>query len=306
MKRTPHITYILTVLLVILLSSCFENNFVACPPEDTGVRVHFTYDIQGEASEIDRISLFVFDGQGILIGLHEETDVVMTPEYNISLPLDAGNYRFVVWANLRDCYNYTNCTINKTTFSNLELYLQKEEDNTVRNAPHPLFHGWQEEAVITGDANQHFSIPLQRNTNTIQIQTSGLPPTDTEYELAISDYNGHYTFENSFASDTEEIHYISSCTKDEQSQLCASLTVLRLAADRKQPILRIRKKTPLRSEEVLYQANLVDLILKLQEKDPTLTFENTHEYNFLLKFDTDLNVTVGINGWEITENVTEI
>lgn len=306
MKRTLYIPYILAALLVTSLSSCFENDFVACPAQDTGLRVYFTYHTQGEASEIDRISLFVFDEQGVLIALHQERDVVMAAGYYISLPLDEGKYRVVAWANLRDCYGYNDCTVGQTCFSDLELFIEKAEDNTVRKAPHTLFFGSQAEVAVTQETNQYFTIPLQRNTNTIHIETSGLPPTDTEYELTISDYNGQYTFDNSFASNTEAIHYISDCTQNEQAQLCGSLTVLRLAAERNYPVLRIRKKTPGRSEELLYQAKLVELILKLQEKDPSITFENTHQYYFHLKFDTDLNVTVGINGWEIMEDETEI
>ncbi len=301
MKRFTYIPFLSALLSIVLLSSCFHNDFIECGPN---VRIYFTCEAsQGKASEIDRIDVFVYDIKGTFIGQYTDENVQLTPEYFISVPLEAGEYTFVAWVNLRDCYKYDHCIENMSKLPESELYLHKDPNNVANTVPHPLFFSDEKEAIVTGRIYQNFVLPLVRNTNTINLTTTGLPPFNEEFIFTISDCNGNYNFDNSFASETEEIHYITNCVKDEKAQLSGTLNVMRLAAERKFPVLRL---TAGRMREIPFEANLIDLILKMQEKNPSFTFENTFEYNIVLKFDTNMDITVIINGWELNEDIADI
>jgi hypothetical protein len=289
------------------MTSCFTNDLSDCPPDSTAIKIYFkvettTYRSLKSAAEVDHMSLFVFDSEQRLVTVLKDDQCRLSDNYYMTLSLDRGDYTFVAWANLRGCYGHTSCETG-TPFSELEVYLHRDAGNDVNDAPHPLFYGSLSSQKVTAEEDQVFVLPIDKNNNIVNVTTEGLPPSGDSYRLIITDSNGSYKFDNSFASDTEEINYISGCLKDNDSQLSGSLTIMRLSPKRKLPILKLENTD---TKEIIYQANLIELINKLQEKDATIDISKSNVYNIVLRFDADMNVSVSINGWNVINDETEI
>lgn len=305
MKRIISITTCLAIV-ILAMTSCFSDDLSDCPPEDKAVRVYFEIDAQtgaGDAEEIDRMSLFVFDAQERLVTVLKDDDVTLSGNYYMTLSPGVGEYTFVAWANLTGSYACTPYKEGTTQLEELEAYLVADADNAVRQTPGLLYFARTDKVQVTATEDQYVTMLLNKNNNTVHVRTEGLPAGDHQYNLAISARNGSYKFDNSFASDTEEIHYITECTRDGASQLSGSLTIMRLARDRRFPVLKLEDTT---TGETLYSGNLIDLILRLEELSEPIDIEKSNVYNILLRFDADLNVSVSVNGWNIVTDEAEI
>ena len=105
------------------------------------------------------------------------------------------------------------------------------------------------------------------------------------------------------------VHYTSSLLIGGDQQLSGSQNILRLSKDRKDPILKIL--SPINSQ-IVYQANLMTLIEKVNEGGEVIDIENTHTYDILLTFarpyvpgQSNMDITVTINGWVVNMDNTE-
>ncbi len=305
MKYIHIISSILATLVCLAgLTACIKEDMEDCP-EDLRIYLTFTpatYARTGvDPKEVDRISLFAFDVQGIFRGVWIDENPALAPGYYMTIPrLPAGDYRFVVWGGLHECYSTLPATfkVGETLYKDalLELDITSGE---ISKLLHPLFHAQKTEYIREDVRQQHIDMPIVQAYNTINLTTEGLAPTSDEFRMSVTDNNGKYTFDYSFAPCSEFI-YSALCTKDAGGQLRSSLNILKLAADR-HPQFGIYNVT---QQKTLYKADLVDLLNKMEDVD----YDNIHTYDVHITFTTDgtdLYASVSINGWEVTEE-TEI
>lgn len=270
-----------------LLPSCVNYEPTDC---NTGVKVSFS-----NASSTTRVDLFVFNESGLYLGTWSEENLDLSSG-SITLPLRSGNYRLVAYAGLTAPYSLSPETLvgGETKFDDMRLNLSCRSDGAVTDVPGQLFHGYLPDVdVVISKAGLDTVIPLIENTNRINVTIVGLTNPEA-YRLRIDDTNGDYNLDNSFAT-VRTIFYTSDLKKDEAtSNLTGAFTVLRLKQDRKHAIITLREET---SNKVLFEASLIDLLLNIG----TLDFDKTHDYNIILTFDLNLNVTATINGWKVKE-----
>lgn len=297
MKLSTRIYLSAILLLPSLFTGCIKEDVSDCP---AGLKVYFTYEpatyarMGVDPSEVDRIDLFLFDDGGIYRGVWTDEMPQLAPGYFMELPVQKeGGYRFIAWCDLHDCYTTspTGFIIGQTTFAEAMLRLDHLSGEIAGGVP-PLFHADKTE-LLFNTREQKVSMPLVQAYNTINLTTEGLEHNSDTYRLSITDNNGKYKFDHSFADDSN-FTYSIPCGKDNKGQLSTTLNILKLAADR-HPIFEIYNVTQGR---VLYRADLVTLLNGIGNID----YQRMHTYDIHIKFTTDMKAIVIVNGWQVTED----
>ena len=300
---------------ILLLASCLKEDLSNCP---AFIRVYFTVPTEGDAinpDHVDRMNLYVFDSEGYYVGEFIDSKITgFNADYYIDCSgLLPGKYRFIAWGG-KDERDYITNPLpfekGKTTFDDALLILE-HSGSVVSTVPHHIFYAELPVAnVIAGNSIQYFYMPLVQVSNTINIHTVGLPADACDYVFNITDCNSTYRFDLSFVSNTSDsFTYTAQCTKDEAGQLHATLTVLRLSADRHTPQLDIFNTT---NGKTLYPtgSQLGDLIGLILSAYPKNNFETTHTYDIVLTFkgdpSTGMSVTISINGWKVKDQNNQL
>lgn len=311
MKRLKYIPLLFLILLFSMQYSCIDQKLEDCLPENQDIRVYFAYtpttysETVLDTGEVKDVKLYVFDEDGNFKLEKHDAQPIFSSGYYMNLSLNPGVYTIVSWINLKDSYSQNNFS----TLDEMRVYIEKDKTDTVRTNPPALFQAYKTSVIVTTEQNQTVKLSLTRNTNTVNVKTKNFMPSSNDYQLVITARNGIYKFDNSFASDTEEVHYTSSLLIDRDSQLSGSQNILRLSKDRKDPILKIYSPS---TGQVVYQANLMDLIEKINEGGDVIDIDNTHIYDILLIFKPNdpsqpsIGITVTINGWVVNVENTEL
>jgi hypothetical protein len=285
-----------------------------CPEQ---IRVYFdivtrTGDDGINPDDVDRMHLFVFS-KGYYLGEYIDNSIEhFSPDYYIDCSdLLPGKYQFIAWGGEDDnCFSTSPVPFEKgRTHIDDALLSLKHSNDMVSGRIHHLFHS-DLAATVTNEKVQRFLMPLVQLTNTINIRTVGLPADGNNYTFDIADNNCNYLFDGSFLACRryDDFIYTEPCGKDGAYQLHSTLNVMRLAADRHEPQLKIVNET---SGTLLYptgsqSGDLIDLI---RRANPQNDFDTTHIYDIVLNFKpgggdgepTGFTVTLLINGWEVRE-----
>jgi len=295
-----------------------EEGLDVCPPIDPDpnpdpYEVRFSFDyprkngepgIGFDPAEVQAIQVYIFDEANKLIGnvIDEHPDVA-DKDYFVTVLLEPGTYSFIVFGNLTESYPTQPRELqnNVTCLDEIIYYYNDRVDNLITAHPKPLFYSSLCDVVITKSID-HYTLPLVRNTYQLNFTAEGLPENNDYYQFRITDSNLKYDFYNSFLS-SEEVDYVQDCSlRSSIDQYTATFTTLRLEKYRN-PQLKLYNK---KSGELLYQENLISLILKIEEQGGIVDFSKMYEFDIHLIFETDpvtgnLIVNIHINGWNVIE-----
>lgn len=307
------IAYIHVIVIMagsIFFTSCIRENLDDCPPARSSLRIYFSYDFDLiskalAGKDIENVHLYVFDKDDRFVLCKPEYNVQLDGNEYIDLELPPGTYNIVAWFNQGEHYR-TNPDADgfsegKTLRTDAQLYLDLPSgDSICTELPH-LLYGGLSDVVVTGVTEHRYTIPVQQNTYRINLTVEGLPSTSDTYATVISDDNGRYNFDNSFAP-CSEFRYKTTTLFGSNKQLNTSTVVLRLS-DGRQPVLNFLNET---SQENLFAGDLIALIKEANKYGASLDFKNTHEFDILLTFNADMSVTVTVNGWKYIPDETII
>lgn len=318
-------TYINTVLklmtIMLVASSCIRDDLSDCPPQLNNFQVVFTYDTaQGvrsfDPAELKVAYLYVFDKNGDYIKTIPFKNPELYRNYRLDIELPPDKYEFIVWFNQSEIFNVASYNSNESLTDPLThqdlLSLNIPPEGYITSAIPLILYGNVENVPISGKKSQIVEIPLEQNTNTINVTVKGLPQTGHAYFNTITDRNGSETFLNKPAQG-KEFSYVApmslkNASKDLKSatpDLYSSLRVLKLYKEN-QPKLILWDETEKRD---LYPGNSGlsnDLIKLILDKYPDVDFKTTHVFDIILIYDTDMNVTVDINYWNDHDTDYEI
>lgn len=318
-------TYINTVLklmaIMLITSSCIRDDFSDCPPELKSFQVVFTYDTpQGPRSfdpaELKMAYLYIFDKKGDYIKTIPFKNPELYRNYPLDIELPADKYEFIVWFNQSEIFNVASYNSNESLTSPLThqdiLSLNIPSEGYITAVVPLILYGNVENVAITGNGSQVVAIPLEQNTNTVNVTVKGLPQTEHAYFNTITDRNGNETFLNKPAPG-KEFSYVapmslktaSKSLKSETPDLYSSLRVLKLYKEN-QPRLILWDETDKRDLYPGKSGLSNDLIKLILDKYPDVDFKTTHVFDITLVYDTDMNVTVDINCWNDQDTDYEI
>lgn len=298
------------------VSSCIKEDLSECPPENASVKIRFAINAEDDETEpsnagvMEKATLYIFDRNNRFVAMSSRNNMVIGREYELDIDLAPDIYNFVVWVGEKAPY-YTIPAFEDfpaikpdkdESTMNLDIPISRVVDFTL---PRLLFSKVDNE-LITGD-DQIIDFNLIQNTNTLIFTVNGLERTDNTYSFNIADNNGSYDFDNNYAS-CEAFNYTAGALFPADSDVLGStMTVLRLGNNRNPRFTLVDKTT----EETLYpsypgqQTNLIQLIVKAYE-GKTVDFDRRHTFRITLNFDTDMEATVTVDGWNVNDSGNEL
>ena len=309
MKKISHTFYKIAALIVctLPLASCIKEDLSDCIKE---ARIYFSYAPQTiNPADVDRMHLYVFSQNGLFVGDYRDNQINgFSSDYFIDISdLPSASYRFIAWGGKDEQYYATTPTLfvkGQTTFDEALLML-KHSGNTISTLVPHIFHANLSATILNIPTPQYFYMPLSQLSNTINIHTVGLPAQTDAFTFRITDNNGAYKFDSSFAPQIHEpFTYSALCTTDNEDQLHATLHVLRLAANRRTAQMQLYNET---TGTLLFPAGSQsgDLIGLILSATPNVNFDTTHTYDIVLTFTGDgttgFDVSVSVNGWMVQD-----
>ena len=165
---------------------------------------------------VNSVTLYAVDAAtGKIVWLkHESGDRVLAEGYEMDLPVDPGKYHLMAWCgeghttsftvNESDHINDLHCRMNRGYVSRTgEVAVSKDRLGD-------LYHGREENLEMPDEQGVHYyTVSLTKDTNTIQIllqQLSGEPMDPDDFDMEITDVNGHLESDNSIRGN-EMIYY---------------------------------------------------------------------------------------------------
>lgn len=216
----------LTVFLAILTGIC---SFTSCSGvyEDLeecnrGVVMRFVFDYNLEFansfySQVDCLTLFVFDENGNLVTRRVETSSVLQDEdWRMTLDLPAGRYHAVAYGGLecdKASFSFVRPAESVRKTEDLEVLINEEYIGEESERPdhklHDLFHGALDFTVTEGLDYDQVTLRMMRNTNNIRIVLQHIdytPVDDKDFRFEIIDDNTHFNHENNILPEKEVIY----------------------------------------------------------------------------------------------------
>ncbi len=313
--KAVKISKILGTLILGLLSavSCIKEDTSNCPRNRYRLQFRFSCEDTRivQNGELRVADVYVFDRNSRFVAVQQIVDPVVGKTYTADFSLAAGDYSFAVWVNktgpystIPDSGDFGMVSLAKR---DAEICLDVPEDRYIRSIIPELLYGSLDFETDPDQGEQLFTIPLEENTNIINLTVRGLAKTTHEYNYSITDDNGNYYFDNTFAP-CGEFRYATTTRFGDSDELTSSLTVLRLAADR-HPELTFSDST---TGKMIYPrgpgqtGDLISMILAAYADGPRIDFDKTHVYDIVISFDAHMAVSVSINGWELTPDEQEL
>lgn len=314
-KRKNLITGALPLVLLYcsLLCSCVAEDLSDCRRQKLRVTLNLETETQGtpaRAGETHAVTLYAYgeNGQCQLVQDFQVGDLNSTTTLEVDLA--PGMYDFVAWVNHSgesfELPHYEQFPQVRPTKDVSVLYLKIPASNVIDHELPRLLHG-----SVSGkrlqDSDEEVSIPLVQNTNYIHFTVEGLERTTDVYEFKVRDFNGAYTFDNEFTA-CAPFSYVSTARfAGSGKTLESDMTVLRLEKGRSPEFLLRDRDTgkTLYPASDTHETNLVKLIERAYESQgKTIDFSRQHVFDIRMKFNggVDMDVSITINGWEITED----
>lgn len=257
---------------------------------------------------IENSTLYVFDDNGKYVTSVNNGRYIPGRKYEFLLDIDVEkNYQLALWTNLGKDYfpNYSieQCEKEKYNKELLELRFRYPENKEVSHDIDDLHFAFTNNAYVQRGVENIFKIPLIPYTNKINITVKGLPETSLNYLFAIEDDNSHYTFTHNFVNHSPENRMFTykRTAKFEKGEVSATLKTLRLANERSPRILFASLDDNDAVLERLFSEDLITMIKESHPKqiDYNTFFDETHVFDIVLQFNSNLEVGVTINGWTV-------
>ncbi len=319
MKKTTCFTILRLALAVFVFSgasSCIKEETGSCVDPRGNVRLTVRLDADVTAPtradnpdyHINHLHIYVFDANERYITFIEGGEYT-GQVYEFFLDLPTGDYHFVAWTNQGEMYKTNFDETNPAaagSMSDMQFYLDHGGRILTEHIP-DLLHGIASDEAIVENRDNHIEIAMFPNTYLINMKIKGLPPTEDEFHFNITDNNSHYTFDNTLIEGQD--HFTHSRTALYYAgEATASIKTLTLSEER-HPQFTVTRKNPSGAapDEVMFDRSLVQTIISAySESGQNIDFSNTYIYDIVLSFDTNMGVTVSVNGWEYEVSNTDL
>ena len=303
MKKICFRSIFITLLVGMLssLNSCIKEDLSECPD---GVRIIVKTDTEtyqhspDRYNNIENVTIYVFDENNRFVTAWEGGAYTHGNVYAVTLPLEKGKYKFVAWTNQGEIYKISHsiiqCQQTKPLLSELYLYVDYPQDKYIRDIIPDLHYGDLSDIVVGNARNNEHTIILKPNTYKLNFAVQGLPVDTDQYGFQVKDNNSHYGFDNSILSGKEEFNYIRT-TGFAAGELKESLIELKLDHGRN-TVFTFSNVT---KNEVLYSGSLIGMINRAYTVGgQAVDFSKIYEFDITLSFDSNMNVSISINGWD--------
>ncbi|MDR1918328.1 MAG: FimB/Mfa2 family fimbrial subunit [Tannerellaceae bacterium] len=290
--------------LLLLMQGCVMDDLSEC-----GVSIHYQYTKNTDCvdkflTEVKKVSLFVFDAQGLFLNEYTAETEQLNGGNLMYLNIPPGTYTLVAWGNLGDDYELPAFEKGKTKLKDARLSL-KRSDNKCSRPPGSLFFGALPQIKILPalQKKQILTIDMMKDTKQIRVITKGLSAQEIaqqKYNCSIASANGDYRFDNTIAS-SERLYYIPQSSVNAQGDWISDFVVMRELNDGStQSKLSVNIHNPEgKAGKELFRVDLPPLLLA-RSKSKNLDIEDAFEIEITLDF-TNGSASVHIKGWSTIE-----
>ena len=307
--------YFINILIAVsIFSSCIKEDLSECDfRTEAPLRIAFTYDAEltsGDLAEMELATVFLYDGNDNFVTLWTIENPRLNQEYSSPISVPPGNYSFVTWFNLHHPHYSVNPAENdshslKPNRRESHFALESNSNNEITTRLPLSLHGSLINSTFTLKDEERFTIPLYRNSNLINVTLVGLEKTNHQYSVSINDNNGKYSFENNLL-DCDDFSYKSIAGySDESDFLKASLVVLKLDETRS-PALVVKDENTQTQIFPTSESSLNNIVQMILKANPNNDFTKNHRYDIEISFDTQMSVSITVNGWKLNSSNNEI
>ena len=318
-----------TLFFALSTSSCMEGFIYEGEGDcNTYYNIKFKYDYNMKfadafASEVNSMSLYVFDQSNTLVEsvVVDDVEKLQAADFYIPLELNSGKYELVAWAGLMNEESFdllANVEKGKTKREELQVALKTTDDKRVKEDLQPLYHGAMTLDYTSEPGTYTETLSLVKNTNVVRVvlqqMSADLDSDKLRYEITADNglldwnnevvANGTLTYEPwSVASGVAEM---ANTRADEVSVAVAEFTISRII-EGNSPILtvyNIEEDKPVLSIPVADYALLVKGNYN-REMSNQEYLDRQDEYNMTFFLDKDgnwLSTSIIINSWRVVFN----
>ena len=318
-----------TLFFALSTSSCMEGFIYEGEGDcNTYYNIKFKYDYNMKfadafASEVNSMSLYVFDQSNTLVEsvVVDDVEKLQAADFYIPLELNSGKYELVAWAGLMNEESFdllANVEKGKTKREELQVALKATDDKRVKEDLQPLYHGAMTLDYTSEPGTYTETLSLVKNTNVVRVvlqqMSADLDSDKLRYEITADNglldwnnevvANGTLTYEPwSVASGVAEM---ANTRADEVSVAVAEFTISRII-EGNSPILtvyNIEEDKPVLSIPVADYALLVKGNYN-REMSNQEYLDRQDEYNMTFFLDEDgdwLSASIIVNSWRVVLN----
>lgn len=268
------------------------------------------------------MSVFVFDGERKFVGRWDENDNTrFGTDYRMPVPLQPGNYSFVVWGGLKDENYYLGAPAHpydepaalipgQTTMSDIVVRLTCDtregygsQKHYVDYAPSPLFFGRTTQLTLDTGTDNTVTVDLVRNSKQVNLTVVGLPGSGTRsnpyphIDIYVDSPNGGYDFWNGAEQYGRELTWVQHNAVSGGTDVQAStIHSLKMVYGNTHTLTIHNAGTG----KTLYTADLLeDYISKVPEYASQDAVDSEEEFDITVDLRSDLGVSVTVNGWDV-------
>ena len=330
----------LLALGLVLLTGCLKENEDGCPTGN--LELPFTYTINTDSKDhlkeqIGLINLYIFDdATGLLVKIVQVfQEQLIRGVFRTELP--AGQYSFVAWSiGGRDMTeggympvemtdeasdNYiTTVTIGQTTIDKFRVRMRTTDSGLGYKIPETknltdLFHASAKGVVVTGE-EQTIAFDFTKNTNILKVRIEGMEYLLSRVTSPVTVYamgtDDRYDVNNK-ALTSASVRYEQPHIFNADNSVETNIKVLKLdkVLHTTNPIMLHLTRND-SGGEFMTPIDVLASILALVDENGNLIYRTQEDldrhgsYEFLIKIDYNLKVTVTINGFEIEDTTGEI
>lgn len=286
------------LFLLLLIAGCIREDLSECPPLVTRLEFAHTTPCNpalAYPADIDSLHLFVFNPDGIFSAGYIQSGVRLSEDYSCEIPLPEGKHTVITWAGRGNAYQTIPATFiaGQTTLDEAVLSLRTGynfrtgKQDSVLVCSQTLYFGSD-----TINAGTTHMVKLTKNTTRIKVTISGLKPRGA-YRLMITGDDNLYKFDNSLSS-VRKINYIQLLDAGSEGKTEA-LTDMLNPGKGNHPVISILEKAG--STEIFSD----DMIKLITENMADANFECMDYFEIDITFDTNMSVSVSVNGWNMSE-----
>jgi hypothetical protein len=195
--------------------------------------------------------------------------------------------------------------------------LTDEGSKLVTGGLSPLYYGFV--AAIESDTNTRpaevVEVAMVRNTNTLGVRLTGLQPEVAGVTRAHEDnmtvsadmVNGRCRADNGICEQALNVHYAQThAISSGSTTLSVDLEVMRLFTGDDESVITVSGLSRHGFEQDTIEIPIVETIMKNPDYNTQEDLDRENYYEFALDFDSEMNLTVTINGWTVVNVIPGI
>lgn len=297
--------------LGIIFASCdtlIYDNLEDCPQ---GVYVKFFSMTPCDTDssfigDVSSLTLFAFDKNDKLVITTTKTDVTLSRDYDILVPVSNGEFSFIAWAGLNDDFTLGTFTPGTTTKQDVMMTLKTAADKAANIDGTKVWQGQNSGTVYLPEPSEwasvyeYTAVNLHEVTNRINLiidfDPDFLPVTTDDLEVTLTSDNGTMLINGAVASGNPVIEYPGYNLTNGKSTISYDFTLLDLVQGNTN---NLRVYYP-GTDQVIFDGDFVkDLILNT-EGSINLACENDFTIRMNLKgLETNMSVGIWVNNWKV-------